>query len=170
MGLVFFGIFAAVVAKAEPIQFQSSERQTSLLELYTSEGCSSCPPAEKWLSGMKSESGLWTDFVPVAFHVDYWNSLGWRDRWSSEKFSDRQRVYAQAWGSENIYTPELVLNGKEWSNWFDWKGARQDGQSAGRFESQFRGREAMGRHVCSGATGQHNLRSPRGFAREWREF
>jgi hypothetical protein len=123
MRILFLGIFAAVVAKAGPIQFQSSERQASLLELYTSEGCSSCPPAEKWLSGMKSEAGLWTDFVPVAFHVDYWNSLGWRDRWSSEEFSDRQRAYAQAWGSENIYTPELVLNGKEWSNWFGWKGA-----------------------------------------------
>src|ERR1700685_1173670 len=123
MRILFFGIFTAAVASAGPIQFQSSGRQTSLLELYTSEGCSSCPPAEAWLSRLKSQPGLWTDVVPVAFHVDYWNSLGWRDRWSSEQFSDRQRAYAQAWGSKNIYTPELVLNGKEWSNWFGWKGA-----------------------------------------------
>ncbi len=108
-------MFAAIGAKAAPVVFQSSERQTSLLELYTSEGCSSCPPAETWLSRLKASPGLWSDFVPVAFHVDYWNSLGWRDRWSNEQYSDRQRAYAKAWGSENIYTPEFVLNGREWS-------------------------------------------------------
>jgi hypothetical protein len=123
MRLIFLRMFAAIAVNAAPIQFQSSERQTSLLELYTSEGCSSCPPAEAWLSKLKTQCGLWTDFVPVAFHVDYWNSLGWRDQWSKEEFSDRQRAYAGAWGSENIYTPELVLNGREWSNWFGWKGA-----------------------------------------------
>jgi hypothetical protein len=101
---------------AAPVSFQSSERKTSLLELYTSEGCSSCPPAEAWLSRLKDSPGLWTNFVPVAFHVDYWNYLGWRDRWSKEDFTDRQRAYAKVWGSENIYTPEFVLNGKEWSH------------------------------------------------------
>ena len=108
----------AITANAAPFTFQSSERQTSLLELYTSEGCSSCPPAETWLSQLKDSPGLWTDFVPVGFHVDYWNYLGWRDPWSDEKFSDRQRAYAQVWHSENIYTPEFVLNGKEWRHGF----------------------------------------------------
>jgi hypothetical protein len=103
---------------AAGMAFQSSEKQTSLVELYTSEGCSSCPPAEAWFSGLKESPGLWRDFVPVAFHVDYWNYLGWRDAWSQEDFSDRQRAYAQAWGSANIYTPELVLNGAEWRRWF----------------------------------------------------
>jgi hypothetical protein len=55
--------------------------------------------------------------------VDYWNSLGWKDRWSSSEFSERQRSYAQLWRSENIYTPEFVLNGKEWRNWFGLRGA-----------------------------------------------
>ncbi len=73
-------------AMAAPITFQSSETQTSLLELYTSEGCSSCPPAETWLSRLKESPGLWKDFVPVAFHVDYWDYLGWRDPWSSKTF------------------------------------------------------------------------------------
>jgi len=115
--------FAGVLANAAPIVFQSSTRQTALLELYTSEGCSSCPPAEAWLSKLKTASGLWSEFVPVSFHVDYWNNLGWRDKLSSEQFSDRQRSYAQAWSAENIYTPEFVLNGKEWHNWFGFHGA-----------------------------------------------
>jgi hypothetical protein len=111
-------LIGATTVNAAPIVFQSSERQTSLLELYTSEGCSSCPPAEEWLSRLKDSSGLWTDFVPVAFHVDYWNYLGWKDPWSDERFSDRQRAYAQTWAAENIYTPEFVLNGNEWHRGF----------------------------------------------------
>jgi len=98
-------------AENEPIVCQSSERQTALLELYTSEGCSSCPPAERWLSEQKDSLGLWKNFVPLAFHVDYWNSLGWRDPWSSAQASQRQKAYAQLWQSESIYTPEFVLNG-----------------------------------------------------------
>ncbi|MGH7994627.1 MAG: DUF1223 domain-containing protein [Limisphaerales bacterium] len=116
--ICFLGLLGGIAASAAPMSFQSSERQTSLLELYTSEGCSSCPPAEAWLSRLKSSPGLWSEFVPVAFHVAYWNNLGWRDKLSSEQFSDRQRDYAQVWLAENIYTPELVLNGKEWRNWF----------------------------------------------------
>jgi hypothetical protein len=105
--------------KAEPtnLMFQSAPEQTSLLELYTSEGCSSCPPAEAWFSGLKESPGLWKDFVPVAFHVDYWDRLGWRDPFSDRQFSDRQRAYADLWHSENVYTPEFVFSGKEWTGW-----------------------------------------------------
>lgn len=113
---------ACVSANAMAVTFQSSDRQTALLELYTSEGCSSCPPAEAWLSHLKNESGLWTDFVPVAFHIDYWNNLGWYDRLSNEEFSQRQRDYARAWSAQDVYTPEFVLNGKEWHNWFGYRG------------------------------------------------
>jgi hypothetical protein len=89
-----------------------------LLELYTSEGCSSCPPAESWFSGLKGSSRLWKEFVPVAFHVDYWDYLGWRDPWGSKPFSDRQRAYATTWGSDSIYTPGFALNGHEWREGF----------------------------------------------------
>ena len=101
-----------------PVKFQSTASQTSLLELYSSEGCSSCPPADEWFSGLKTSKELWHDFVPISWHVDYWNYLGWRDPWSSEDFSDRQRAYAAAWHSDSIYTPCLVLNGREWRPWF----------------------------------------------------
>ena len=96
------------------ITFQSTDEQTSLLELFTSEGCSSCPPAETWLSGLKAAPGLWKEFVPVAFHVDYWDYLGWRDPWGAKTFSLRQHAYAKTWRIDSVYTPAFILNGKEW--------------------------------------------------------
>jgi hypothetical protein len=105
---------AAINAQNAPLTFQSFEKQTALIELYTSEGCSSCPPAETWFSKLKESPGLWKDFVPVAFHVDYWDDLGWRDPWGNKQFSERQRDYGAAWRSRTIYTPEFVLSGMEW--------------------------------------------------------
>jgi hypothetical protein len=107
----------SVKSQTRAVTFQSSDTKNSLIELYTSEGCSSCPPAEAWLSRLKNSPGLWKEFVPVAFHVDYWDHLGWRDPWASSQFSDRQRAYAQNWNSDSIYTPEFVLNGGEWRGW-----------------------------------------------------
>jgi hypothetical protein len=121
--LCFLTIMISVNAQSAPITFQSGKAQTVLLELYTSEGCSSCPPAEHWLSGLKDSPGLWKEFVPVAFHVDYWDYLGWRDPWSSRSFSDRQRAYAERWRNDNIYTPGFVLNGAEWRDWARGKDA-----------------------------------------------
>jgi hypothetical protein len=116
-------LMTGAVVQAAPVVFQSSERQTALLEVYTSEGCSSCPPAETWLSKLKNDPGLWRECVPVAFHVDYWNNLGWKDGLSSEQYSERQRSYARAWSAQEIYTPELILNGKEWHNCLGFRGA-----------------------------------------------
>jgi hypothetical protein len=103
---------------AEPIRLQSTEEQVDLLELYSSEGCSSCPPAESWLSGLKKSPKLWRDLVPIAFHVDYWDSLGWKDTFASKEFSARQREYADHWRSQSVYTPGFVFNGREWRGWF----------------------------------------------------
>ncbi|HEY2801599.1 MAG TPA: DUF1223 domain-containing protein [Chthoniobacterales bacterium] len=99
------------------IHFESGPSQTALVELYTSEGCSSCPPAEARLSRLKDDTGLWKQFVPVAYHVDYWDRLGWRDRFSSENYTARQSRYAALWRSESVYTPAYVVDGKEWRNW-----------------------------------------------------
>jgi hypothetical protein len=60
---------------------------------------------------------LWTSFVPVAFHVDYWDNLGWPDKFASATYTDRQRTYAARWRSDTVYTPEMVLNGHEWRDW-----------------------------------------------------
>jgi hypothetical protein len=98
-------------------RFESGPAQVSLLELYTSEGCSSCPPAEAWLSTLSQNPELWKAVVPVAFHVDYWDNLGWKDEFSSREFTQRQRRYALSWGSGSVYTPAFVLNGAEWQAW-----------------------------------------------------
>jgi len=94
--------------------FESGRNRTALLELFTSEGCSSCPPAEKWLSSLKDQPALWRDFVPLAFHVDYWDQLGWRDPFASKNFTARQSAYAAQWQRGSVYTPAFVLNGREW--------------------------------------------------------
>jgi hypothetical protein len=103
---------------SEPKTFESGDMQSSLIELFTSEGCSSCPPAEKWLSGLKSNQDLWKKIIPVAFHVDYWDHLGWRDRFAKPEFTSRQHRYAAAWSGDSVYTPSFVVNGKEWRDWF----------------------------------------------------
>jgi hypothetical protein len=102
---------------AAEMRFESGPQQTMLVELFTSEGCSSCPPAEAWLSRLKSDPGLWKQFVPIAFHVDYWDRLGWPDRFASKQWTERQSRYAALWQSESVYTPAFVLNGREWRNW-----------------------------------------------------
>ena len=94
--------------------FQSGDKQVSVIELYSSEGCSSCPPADRWLAGLKGHSKLWKEFIPLNFHVDYWDRLGWVDKYANQSFSQRQRRYAGEWGSGRVYTPGFVRNGKEW--------------------------------------------------------
>ncbi|MFI5358060.1 MAG: DUF1223 domain-containing protein [Opitutales bacterium] len=103
----------ATALRGEPVRFASGPTQTALIELFTSEGCSSCPPAERWLATLRDAPGLWHDFVPVAFHVDYWNRLGWPDRFSTREFTQRQYDYAAAWGGSSVYTPCLVRDGAE---------------------------------------------------------
>jgi len=98
--------------------YESPEEQVSVLELFTSHGCSSCPPADAWLRTLSDRPGLWRDFFPVAFHVDYWNDLGWPDRFASTTFSERQRDYARKGHLSSVYTPGFVLRGDEWKGWF----------------------------------------------------
>jgi hypothetical protein len=112
---------AGTARAAESQRFTSGPNHVALIELYTSEGCSSCPPAERWIAGRKNDTGLWRDYVPVAFHVDYWNRLGWTDRFSTRDFTQRQYALAEAWGSGSVYTPCFVRDGAEWQE----RGARE---------------------------------------------
>lgn len=90
----------------------SGAHKVALLELYTSEGCSSCPPADRWVSGL-AESGLASDrVIPLGFHVDYWNYLGWKDPFARSSFTERQKRINAANRTSFVYTPELVLDGK----------------------------------------------------------
>jgi hypothetical protein len=84
-----------------------------LVELYTSEGCSSCPPADRWLSALPANAQL----VPLAFHVDYWDSPSWTDRFASPRFTRRQNALAAQSHSATTYTPEVAVDGREWRSW-----------------------------------------------------
>lgn len=101
----------APTAHAATCTATSGPARNSLLELYTSEGCSSCPPADRWLSQFLPNSGV----VPLAFHVDYWDRLGWRDPFGQAAFSQRQRVRNSRLGW--VYTPQVMLDGKDYRNW-----------------------------------------------------
>jgi hypothetical protein len=114
--LLLVSALAAASAQGGDLAFESKPARTHLIELFTSEGCSSCPPAEAWLSNLKNEPRLWQDFVPLAFHVTYWDHLGWRDPFASDKWTERQGVYSAHWKSESVYTPAFVLDGVAWHN------------------------------------------------------
>ena len=98
--------------------FDSGSVQTTLVELFTSQGCSSCPPAERWLGKLKDDPRLWKEIVPVAFHVDYWDYIGWEDIYADSVYSARQRRYRSESGIRSVYTPGFVVNGQEWRGWF----------------------------------------------------
>ncbi|MCY7386617.1 MAG: DUF1223 domain-containing protein [Burkholderiales bacterium] len=100
----------------------STQRTTSgpstigIAELYTSEGCDSCPPADKWFSTLNvKKDGV----VPLAFHVDYWDYIGWKDRFANAAFSDRQRESVRRQGGRTSYTPQVMLNGQDMRPWSD---------------------------------------------------
>lgn len=99
--------------------FKSGENKVTLLELYTSQGCSSCPPADKWLSNLKEEKTLFKNFIPLAFHVTYWNYIGWNDIFATKANDNRQRTYSkEVWKKNSVYTPQFVIDTKEYRQWF----------------------------------------------------
>ncbi len=98
-------------AEAATCTVSSGALRNTLLELYTSEGCSSCPPADRWLSQLPASPRV----VPLAFHVDYWDRLGWRDRFGQAAFSQRQRVRNS--GAGWVYTPQVMLDGEDFRAW-----------------------------------------------------
>ncbi len=109
-------LFTQAGAAENEISVQSSEHTTAVLELYTSEGCSSCPPADKWLSALKPHLGKELHVVPLAFHVDYWNYLGWKDKYSKARYTERQRKLGKLNRQSTIYTPEFFVNSEEQRN------------------------------------------------------
>ena len=112
-------VMVSGVAQAGTVcQAQSGAQVTPLLELYTSEGCSSCPPADRWF-GRLVKSTKPSELSLLAFHVDYWNSIGWPDRFSSAAYTRRQGDRVRAGGSSTVYTPQLMLASQlnlRWNN------------------------------------------------------
>jgi hypothetical protein len=100
------------IARAKEIKstlVMGSYSPVAVLELFTSEGCSSCPSADRLLPQLV---GLDSNIIPLSFHVDYWNRLGWTDPFSNSEYSERQRSYARQLNLESVYTPQLIVNGE----------------------------------------------------------
>lgn len=83
-----------------------------VVELFTSEGCSSCPPADRVLANLETDAPPGTVVLPLAFHVDYWDSLGWPDPFAAARWTDRQRDYAATTGASGVYTPQMIVDGR----------------------------------------------------------
>jgi hypothetical protein len=116
--LIAVFLTAAPGAGAAPACKAESDPQTvALVELYTSEGCDSCPPADRWLSSRFSSGDGGERAVAIAFHVDYWDRLGWKDRFASPAWTKRQYDSAHAAKSDLVYTPQVLLQGKELRDW-----------------------------------------------------
>lgn len=115
-GLSVFVASALATAAGSVCSVRSPAHRVALVELYSSEGCNSCPPADHWLSQWKY-SGATRSIVPLALHVDYWNSLGWTDRFSQHRFTERQQTLTGLAGGHTVYTPEIFVAGRELRDW-----------------------------------------------------
>ncbi|HKX93900.1 MAG TPA: DUF1223 domain-containing protein [Methylibium sp.] len=112
--LLIAGLLGATPAAGQPAcAAQAAATAPLVVELYTSEGCSSCPPADRWLSTLKGRDGVF----PLAFHVDYWDRLGWTDRFASPAWTRRQVDAAARRRSAAVYTPQVLVNGAEHRRW-----------------------------------------------------
>ena len=128
-----FSLFHKAVAFSETNK--ASDGAPVVLELFTSEGCSSCPPADALISELGSST---KSVVPLAYHVDYWNHLGWADPFSSRQWSERQSEYARAMNLDGEYTPQMVIGG-------GWQCGGSDGTSIARAVAAARSASPLGR-------------------------
>jgi hypothetical protein len=118
LALLFFTLIAGIVINKAMAPFKKSQEAYSktkipqgftVLELFTSQGCSSCPPADELLGKYASQDN--DKIIPLAFHVDYWDRLGWKDSFSTSSYTQRQKEYAQMFSNSSVYTPQVVING-----------------------------------------------------------
>ena len=121
MKIIFIILLASNSLLAITQEFLTSTKQNVLLELYTSEGCSSCPNADRYLNNFKHNPKIFTRIFPLAFHVTYWNYIGWKDPFSNINYDQRQKNYRIIGHSKGVYTPQFFLNNSEWRNFFSDK-------------------------------------------------
>ena len=114
--LAALALFVMSTAEAQKCTARSADKTAVLVELYTSEGCNSCPPADRWLSalGKKYPAEL---VVPLALHVDYWDYIGWKDPYAKREFSQRQRRLTQLQRASFVYTPQVMVQGVDFREW-----------------------------------------------------
>ena len=114
---LFAGSAVALPAAGSACVAQSGPQTTALVELYTSEGCSSCPPADRWLASTFRANAQAAGAIPLAFHVDYWDRLGWKDRFATAAYTERQYAAMRANHARFVYTPQVLVQGKDIPQW-----------------------------------------------------
>jgi hypothetical protein len=130
--LLALAFLVAVPASGAPCVAHSGAQTAALVELYTSDGCSSCPPADRWLSTLSGRFG--ERVVPLSLHVNYWDYLGWKDPYAQRRFSERQRKLSLLQRMALVYTPQVVVQGHDFRGWnsaaFDAEVHRINGRPA----------------------------------------
>jgi hypothetical protein len=121
MKTFFFAAMALFLGTAQAAQCSaiSADKTVALVELYTSEGCDSCPPADRWLSSLGPRGFAPDRVVPIALHVDYWDYIGWKDPYARATHSARQRKMAKLARAAMVYTPQVLLQGQDFRRWSD---------------------------------------------------
>ena len=152
IALVTLGAAHAAFADSanRAIELASGDRQVTLVELYTSEGCSSCPPADRWMSGLLEDPRLWREVVPVKFHVDYWDWIGWQDRFANQAWSERQRQHVREGNADVVYTPGFFANGREWRGFFSRESLDTPRPEVGDLSIQISERDVTAQFAPSG--------------------
>lgn len=112
-GLTLTASLAHAAPATAACSVRSGPTVTPVVELFTSEGCNSCPPADRWMSTLKTDPGV----VALAFHVDYWDRLGWKDRFASPAYTQRQAQTQASSGARFNYTPQVLLDGADRKDW-----------------------------------------------------
>lgn len=110
-------VFASNAIAQPQCSAVSGPQTNALVELYTSEGCSSCPPADQWLTRLKTQGNQFGNIVPIALHVDYWDYIGWKDNFANPAFAKRQREMAASGHARGVYTPQIAINGQDTRSW-----------------------------------------------------
>lgn len=116
--ILCLALISSSIVLAQELVLSSKNKQPVFIELFTSQGCSSCPPAEEYINRFTENSQLWEKYIPIVFHVDYWDYIGWKDVFAQPEFSARQYRYAKLKRVRTVYTPGFVVNGSTWRRGF----------------------------------------------------